>query len=146
MVLDNADEVRRPGAHPIYGGLNWGYSRSEHWGDWNVNHGYYGSHSIGPDGRRLFDGQPIPNDLALWTCDQPDRARARRTWAARDAISTELAERGLGVAGSVARMLPPLLPDSHGTGIRIRVTFHGPRAIQVAPFDWPDDFFTFEVS
>lgn len=136
-------DTPEPGAHPTYGGLNWGIQYNGYWGDYTVNHGYYGSHED-EGGQRIFEKAVIPHDLPLWCCDVTTEAGARTIWAERDRINAALSAAGVGVAGHVARGMPPVLPDHKGY-IRIRVEILPDRFI-IRPYDWATDFDPLEVT
>jgi hypothetical protein len=121
------------GAHPVYGGYNWGVEQDT-WGDFSINHGYYGSVTIDEaSGHAFIDNSNviIPDTEVRWACDVPDSALAATVWNNRDFITAGLRARGFSVAN----------------GVRIRIADNDDKTLQVSPFDYPDQFepFTFTV-
>ena len=135
-----------PGRHPEYGGLNWGVQFSSHWSDYNVNHGLSGSHDTEPP--RRFDGQEIPEDLPLWSCDQPTAALADTVWAAREQINAALRQRAIGTGDCTPAPLTGLaamiFPTWKRFGIRIAVTVTD-TTFTIRPYDNPKDFEPFTI-
>ena len=117
------------GVHPVYGGLNWGIKKSEHWGDWGVNHGHWGSSSV-RDGLVYIDSSkvPLPAHEARWSCDTPDETAAAAVWRNREAISG-----GLHAAGFASAHAVRIQPEISAT------------QILVSPYDYPTDFTPFTV-
>lgn len=116
-------DVRYPGQHPAFGGYNWGVQPSEHWGDFNVNHGYTGMHEDTPDGHKV-DGSPVPSDLPLWSCDQAVEADARAVWSERETLNAAL--RAAGLVG-------------YRHSLRLRIVVEADRFV-VTNYDYSDAF------
>lgn len=117
------------GAHPQYGGLNWGVRYSEHWDDFSVNHAYYGTLDE-RDGAIYVDGSAVPlhGSEVRWTCDQRTRKAAEIVWQHREFITHELRSRGF--AGM--------------RGVRVRAVVSS-NEILVEPYDRASDFSSFVI-